>query len=320
MTTKKAVANVEKWIEWLLLQSSFSIPKRDDKFNDGIKKPKFKWFNPAFLLLDGLDWLTDENYGFYKDATPAALDGPPQNVVAVATELADSTCDPTKAFQIHHFRVAPAEAWRGKPYYMERYMLTVYMFWPEAATWYSSTLFISKVNGKYVNVSRHGENSTFKVGEDLFPYDASRKADLEDKDSSLDMQIRLQLGCQFTSEYFWHADIGWDGHPKIRLPMTADRALRLFALRDVPTEEQRRKALLHWITGHVRVLNRGEEDEKIVRVIPHIKGVYDFGWNGLNVSVYPSMSVMRDLKKQQGAKITETTIVHDRRIEEAKAV
>lgn len=309
MSKDQVIESIEQWIEMLLLHSAFSLKRREGRASDSTKRLKFKWFNPAYIM-EGTNWLTDNEYGYWSDATPSALSRP-LNIAIVDRTLNESkpghVCYPlSEEFQVQHLRAARPEEWRGLPWKSERYVLTTYFFKVKEGLWDSFTVPIADRGKAYYSPSRQDQTNIFKQGAKEF--DRNREDDFTP-------QVRQGLGIQFTSEYFWHADIGWPEHPKIRLPMTAERAAKLFAMRDTPTDSQRRKALLHWIMGHQRVLNRGEESEKIVRVVPHVKGVYDFGWKGLNVQIYPSEALLRDAAKAE--KVASSVVVQKERVEQA---
>lgn len=298
---------IEKWVETLLLHSAFSI-KRSlmKKTSDHFKSPRFKWVDPSYILEQQMEEIAGDDYRFWTDATRSALSRPLNMSVAKPSIGNDNKDIPlSECFQVMHAREARPEEWRGRPFTPERYILTTYWFNLQNKTWDSVTIYVGGVSKKLRNIARRGESTIFTVPDDQFSSGRFSRGDWakesvgKDDDATLRGCLRMLMSFQFTNEYFWHADIGFgDDNPTIRIPMTHDRALKLFKLRDLDTDASRRVALLHWIMGHTRVLNRGEEEERAVSVKSSLRGVYDFGWAGLNVKLFPSESLLRHESKQ----------------------
>lgn len=70
----------------------------------------------------------------------------------------------------------------------------------------------------------------------------------------------------------------------IRFPVPIGEHRDVFALRDAPlTKAGRRKAILHWVSGHMRKTARGES-----KVKTHLRGVREFTADGLTVRLEPN--------------------------------
>lgn len=304
MSEKQTIQNIEKYIEWFLLETSFSVKERGSRrMSDEAKKPRFKWYDPTPLIAG--EWATKGEEYLPRDADGKALSKPLNYSMALR-----SSADRDGSFCIYSMRSATDEEWRGRPYCVDKYRMRAHEFNCLESTFDCKTLFIAK----------HGEALEISSIKDISPQfclrpDPSKifRPDMLRKWFEKTNILWVFFAKQFASEYFWHAHIGWDEHPKVRLPLTADRAMKLFQVRDKPTDSQRRSALIHWIIEHQRVVNRGEENERMVQVIPSIRGVYDFGWKGLNVSIYPPESLIRDAEKR--SRISPSVEVQKERVD-----
>lgn len=98
-----------------------------------------------------------------------------------------------------------------------------------------------------------------------------------------DTAFRLTLGLR----YDWSVVLQEADWPvSVRFTTTPEGARAVFRLRDVPPGAARRKALLHWVTGHWRRSGPTFDARTFVR--PHMRGTTTFDWNGLRATIQPS--------------------------------
>lgn len=103
------------------------------------------------------------------------------------------------------------------------------------------------------------------------------------------LYLRLAATTQLSREYAWHVEIGRENGLRLSLPTDADGARALLRDRDVSPGE-RRKSLLHWVSGHYRK-RRPPSEPAFVRA--HMRGTEDASWSGLPVRVRPAAADVR---------------------------
>lgn len=87
-----------------------------------------------------------------------------------------------------------------------------------------------------------------------------------------------------TYRYEWGAQFSIDGSARIIVPVTPDGALELFNDRNKPADSDRRAALRHWVSSHLRTQRGGD----FSRVRSHLRGATSFNWRGFDVVIRPS--------------------------------
>lgn len=103
------------------------------------------------------------------------------------------------------------------------------------------------------------------------------------------------LDLQFALEVQWKVTIADVGRPAIGFLTDPVGAREVFRLRDIPSDRERRAAILHWVAEHDRK-SRIDDGTHLVRA--HLRGESEFNWNGLRVEITPSRDDMRKGKKQ----------------------
>lgn len=94
----------------------------------------------------------------------------------------------------------------------------------------------------------------------------------------------LAQSMALTYRYEWGAQFAIDGSARIIVPVTPEGALELFNDRDKPADKDRRAALRHWVSQHLRQKPGGD----FSGVRAHLRGATSFNWRGFDVVLRPS--------------------------------
>lgn len=87
-----------------------------------------------------------------------------------------------------------------------------------------------------------------------------------------------------TYRYEWGAQFSIGGSARVILPTTPRGILELFNDRDKPEDRDRRAALRHWVSQHLRKKAGGD----FSKVRSHLRGEMRFTWRGFDVEIRPS--------------------------------
>lgn len=111
------------------------------------------------------------------------------------------------------------------------------------------------------------------------------------------------LTTALTEFYQWHLYIREKPDSiGFKVPVAPESFEDVFRLRDTgSTKTGRKKAILHWVEAHIRILNNSQysEEQREVLVRRHLRGETKFKWNGMEVHIIPSG---HDLKKYKTSK------------------
>jgi hypothetical protein len=101
-----------------------------------------------------------------------------------------------------------------------------------------------------------------------------------------DVGIQAALGqsIALTMRYEWGAQFSIPNSPKVIVPTTPRGILELFNDRDKPEDRDRRAALRHWVSQHIRRAKTGS----FKHVPAHLRGEMSFQWRGYDVTIKPS--------------------------------
>jgi hypothetical protein len=114
--------------------------------------------------------------------------------------------------------------------------------------------------------------------------------------------IGLATGIQFTRDYSWRVHLKYNGAEiGVMIPTTPEGIRALFKLRDYEPGASRRKALMTWVTGHSRRIQRDTPDEHLTWVRDHLRGRESFTWEDMRGVIYPSA---HDLRRLQEMRVT----------------
>ena len=110
--------------------------------------------------------------------------------------------------------------------------------------------------------------------------------------------VGLYYGLEFTKMYYWGVNISLDTALPISIYLMQNHfdIRTMFANREKEMLTSRRRALLHLVNNHTRMI-RGRnsfDNYTLVNVRDYLRGVKRFLWCGLNVSIKPS----RDVEKK----------------------
>lgn len=111
--------------------------------------------------------------------------------------------------------------------------------------------------------------------------------------------IHASMAIAFNRYYEWTVKLGYEGYPSLLFVTDPIGAMEVFRLRDIPEGKGRRAALRNWVTQHWRK-KRKDDDEAIIKVRKHLRGIETFHWNGLSCTISPSAD---DLKTNEHLKI-----------------
>lgn len=96
--------------------------------------------------------------------------------------------------------------------------------------------------------------------------------------------MSMLLGMQFSARYEWHVKIGLPKAPRLSLPCSPGEARSLFKARDLPPGKERRAALRHWVSEHVR----GRDTDEPTPVRQHLRGSTEFTMDQIECELVPS--------------------------------
>lgn len=105
-----------------------------------------------------------------------------------------------------------------------------------------------------------------------------------DGEMTIGEQAALIQSMALTYRYEWGAQFAIDDSAKIIVPVTPEGALELFNDRDKPSDRDRRAALRHWVSQHLRTKAGGD----FTKVREHLRGATSFNWRGFDVVLRPS--------------------------------
>lgn len=105
-----------------------------------------------------------------------------------------------------------------------------------------------------------------------------------DSEMTIGQQAALAQSMALTYRYEWGAQFSVAGSAKVIVPTTPAGALELFNDRDKPEDRDRRAALRHWVSQHLRKKPGGD----FSKVREHLRGNVSFSWRGFDVVLRPS--------------------------------
>lgn len=149
----------------------------------------------------------------------------------------------------------------------------------------------------YPSLRYYGVNRPGDEWQELIP----RNSYVVGKESEADyieraFLINLECGIQLARDYAWRVHLKYaDADIGIMLPTTPSGVRALFRLRDHEPGESRRKALTHWVQGHLRRTKQDSEVSDLVWVRDHLRGKYSFTWQDMQGVIYPSGYDLRRL-------------------------
>jgi hypothetical protein len=103
-------------------------------------------------------------------------------------------------------------------------------------------------------------------------------------------RINTAFQLKLTSYYEWFVYLREDDNSiGFKIPINPESYKDVFALRELPTGQERRKAICHFVKEHVRKVRTTLPDQEIESIVKkHIRGETKFNWRGLQVNVIPS--------------------------------
>lgn len=122
----------------------------------------------------------------------------------------------------------------------------------------------------------------------------------------------LHKSAAITAEYDWSVHIGFNRAklPAVSFPTDPISAKTVFKFRDVPTGENRRSALKHWVQEHTRRRETVTGEYMETQIYPYLRGAEEFTWNGLYCKIQPSKY---DLLRAQKLRETKNAYLAARR-------
>ena len=101
---------------------------------------------------------------------------------------------------------------------------------------------------------------------------------------------RANLSLNLTFHYEWFVYLReTEKSVGFKIPILPQNYHEIFSLRGIPEGAQRRKALVHFVREHSRIIKRENVDTKTL-VHKYLRGETKFNWRGLQVDVIPSKS------------------------------
>jgi hypothetical protein len=99
--------------------------------------------------------------------------------------------------------------------------------------------------------------------------------------------LEVSFGMQFMMPVQWIIGLTIESGPEIRIPSTPQQILQLLKLRDIPSGQKRRNALIHWVCGHSR--HSRTDPEAAVEVRKHLRGARTAAAGELKFSITESV-------------------------------
>lgn len=113
--------------------------------------------------------------------------------------------------------------------------------------------------------------------------------------------FNMFLNLKLTAYYEWFVYIREnDKSLGIKIPIVPESAKEVFALRDTPEGEKRKKAICHFVKQHYRtVKNEYNEEIRQSLVKQHLRGETKFNWRGLQVNIIPAEYDLNRIKTRK---------------------
>jgi hypothetical protein len=121
-------------------------------------------------------------------------------------------------------------------------------------------------------------------------------------------QINLAYNFKLREYYEWFVYIRENEKSVgIKIPILPEASKEVFALRNIPEGEMRRKAICNFVRQHYRtVMSSYSEEKREILVRKHLRGEDKFNWRGLEVYIIPAeYDVMKTKTKKEFIKINE---------------
>lgn len=116
----------------------------------------------------------------------------------------------------------------------------------------------------------------------------------------LEKGILLAPGIKLAMEASWSVRLRlFEDNASVDVPTNKEGVYALF--RDRNCNGSRRKALLHWVKEHCRIV--GDKD---VKVVSHLRGVHRFDWRGIDVRITPPVDSLE--RAEMGIKIPPSVL------------
>jgi len=103
-------------------------------------------------------------------------------------------------------------------------------------------------------------------------------------DRDIGSNVAMGQSIALTYRYEWGAQFSIDGSVRVIVPTTPRGILELFNDRNKPADKDRRAALRHWVSQHLR----RKPTKGFAAVRSHLRGEVSFKWRGFDVTIVPS--------------------------------
>lgn len=181
---------------------------------------------------------------------------------------------------------APPEKLRGSHRFVGKYNIAVYdAYLKPDGEWLPAVNHASWHMGKWIDAGRIGYSEAFmrNVRESGgAPIQAGDKT--AEGEWSIGERAAMAQSMALTYRYEWGAQFSVAGSAKVIIPVTPDGIFELFNDRNKPDDRDRRAAMRHWVSQHMRKTPGGD----FSRVRDYLRGETTFEWRGFNVTIWPS--------------------------------
>lgn len=186
--------------------------------------------------------------------------------------------------ECNYYESVPAKKLRGKYRFVSKYNIGYFHGRTiENMQFLSAVEYASWTGHKWQSSQRLRLNESFingVKGAGMAP--VARYVDKGEND--LGTHCALGQSAALTYRYEWGAQFSVNGSARVIIPTTPQGVLELFNDRDKPQDRDRRAALRHWVSSHLRRTKR--KDFSAVRA--HLRGNTKFNWRGFDVEIIPS--------------------------------
>ena len=290
------LGSFEAAVEWglLLLGSKYGMCALDPVCNFGLKV-----FNGCDLLDHlAIDELKPDHEGFFRPGLVKLRDtgGELNSKIFKISSIDQENIVP---ISIQKWRTMNPKEYRGRQIFYAGKKLPLFCLIEESAAAFHE-------NEKWYTVRRHFALLTpstldneldviAPVSFDPYSFYKMEKETMTEFVKERNHQWLMSLSLEFSNYYNWFAYIREDDDAVgFKIPISPGVSKEVFSMRNLPTGAKRRKAIVNFVTQHLRRIKKANidkelsEPERMVLVRKHFRGETKFNWRGLQVNIIPA--------------------------------
>ena len=246
------------------------------------------YFNRAYVMskhtLEGQTGLIDEEAGIFADARISDLSTPLDVSI-----LRDDVVDDDVHYGIMRVKhISNVKKLRGKV--AKFYPIVVEVtacFIKKDGTYETFMRYLTLINGQWRIICTTHEREHLRT--DFLKF----KEDMHNA-------VKLAIGLAFSNRYDWFIEFGYKDGATLSFPCTPEHCKDVFKMRDVPDGKSRRAALKNWVASHKRKVGDSQVD-----VRKHLRGSYNFNYDGLFCKIHPS-----EYDRTENKEIVKSSVIY----------